>query len=146
MQVVEIPVLRCHRCAYAWRPSQPVVRMCPRCKSTLWDRPKLRTELGPRTGLGVEQVVGRHRNELLRIARRHGARSVRVFGSVRRGQASRQSDLDLLITFRKGADLFDQLHMERELSVLLGREVDVVTESGLHPLVRPQVLFEAIPL
>lgn len=146
MQLVDIPVLRCHRCAYAWRPSQPVVRICPRCKSALWDRPKLRTELGPRTGLGVEQVVGRCRNEILRIARRYGASDVRVFGSVRRGQANRQSDLDLLITFRKGADLFDQLRLERELRVLLGRKVDVVTEKGLHPLVRPQVLFEAVPL
>ena len=146
MQVIEIPILRCHRCAYAWRPSQPVVRICPRCKSALWDRPKLRTELGPSTGLGISQVVGSHRSKILRIARRYGARKVRVFGSVRRGQATSQSDLDLLVQFREGADLFDQMRLERELGALLERKVDVVTEAGLHPLVRPQVLFEAIPL
>lgn len=94
----------------------------------------------------MADVVGKRRAEVLRVARRYGARSVRVFGSVRRGQATRQSDLDLLVSFRKGADLFDQLRLERELSHLLGRKVDVVTELGLHPLVRPQVLLEAIPL
>ena len=146
MRVVDIPILHCFRCAYAWRPSRPVVRICPRCKSHLWDRPKLRTALGPRTGAGVEQVVGSQRSEVLRIAERYGARNVRVFGSVRRGQAGRQSDLDLLVQFRKGRDLFDQMRLERELSELLGRKVDVVTEDGLHPLVRPQVVFEAIPL
>ena len=146
MQIIEIPVLRCYRCAYAWRPSQPVVRLCPRCKSALWDRPKIHTDMGPRTGLGVDEVVGRHRTAVLKIARQRGARDVRVFGSVRRGQANRRSDLDLLVRFRKGTDLFDQLHLERELTALLGRKVDVVTEGGLHPLVRPQVLFEATPL
>ncbi len=69
-----------------------------------------------------------------------------MFGSVRRGQAREESDLDLLVTFRKGTDVFDQLHLERELGTLLGRRVDVVTEGGLHPLVRPQVLSEAVPL
>ena len=146
MQLVEIPILRCFRCAYAWRPSQPVVRICPRCKSARWDRPRIVQSLGPRSGLGTEEVIGKHRDDVLRIARRHGARDVRVFGSVRRGQATRSSDLDLLVRFRKGADLFDQIHLERELGRLLGRRVDVVTEAGLHPLVRPQALFEAIPL
>ena len=146
MQVVEIPVLRCFRCAYAWRPSQPVVRICPRCKSQCWDKPKISRNLGPRRGLGVAEVVGNRRTDVLRLARRYGARRVRVFGSVRRGQATTHSDLDLLVTFRSGADLFDQMHLEEALEKLLSRKVDVVTEGGLHPLVRPQVLFEAIPL
>jgi uncharacterized protein len=146
VQIVDIPILRCFRCAYAWRPSQPAVRICPRCKSKLWDRPKVRVELGPANGLGVAEVLAKRRTEILQIARRHGAREVRVFGSVRRGQATHRSDVDLLVRFRQGADLFDQMHLERELGNLLGRKVDVVTEEGLHPLVRPQVLFEAVPL
>jgi predicted nucleotidyltransferase len=146
MQVVEIPILRCFRCAYAWRASQPVVRICPRCKSERWDRPKIAKKLGPRNGLGVPEVVGDHRAEVFRIARRYGARDIRVFGSVRRGQATAASDLDLLVRFRRGADLFDQMRLERELGRVLRRKVDVVTEAGLHPLVRPQALFEAIPL
>lgn len=146
MQIVHIPVLRCFRCAYAWRPSQPVVRICPRCKSGRWDSPKLRkSPLGQR-GLGVPEVVGAHRAEVLRVARRYGARQVRVFGSVRWGRATPKSDLDLLVRFDSRVDLFDQMHFEDELSKLLGRTVEVVTEAGLHPLVRPQAVFEAIPL
>jgi len=146
MQIVQIPVLRCCRCAYAWRASQPVVRICPRCKSERWDRPKLRSDLGPADGLGVPEILGRNRARILRIARRYGARDIRVFGSVRRGQATPRSDVDLLVRFRRGTDLFDQMHLEQELGALLHRKVDVVTEEGLHPLVRPQVLFEALPL
>lgn len=146
MQIVEIPVLRCHRCAYAWRPSQTVVRICPRCKSERWDVPKIRKDLGGRTGLGIAEVIGTHRDQVLRAARRHGARNVRVFGSVRRGQATARSDLDLLVNYRQGADLFDEIHLMRDLRNLLGRPVDVTTEDALHPLERAQVLYEAIPL
>lgn len=146
MQIVEVPILRRFRCAYAWRASQPVVRMCPRCKSVLWDRPRIRAKLGPSNGLGVPEVVGKHRAKVLKIARRYGARDVRIFGSVRRGQANPRSDVDLLVRFGNRSDLFDHMHLEEELGALLGRRVDVVTEEGLHPLVRPQVLFEAIPL
>jgi len=146
MQVIDIPVLCCHRCAYAWRPSRPVVRICPRCKSARWDRPKIRKSLGRRTGLGIAEVIGRHRDAVLRTARRYGATEVRVFGSVGRGQATSESDVDLLVRFREGGDLFDQLHLEHDLARILGRRVDVVTEAGLHPLVRPQVLYEASPL
>jgi predicted nucleotidyltransferase len=80
------------------------------------------------------------------VARRYGAREVRVFGSVRWGRATTKSDLDLLVRFDQGVDLFDQMHFEEDLSKLLGRKVDVVTEAGLHPLVRPQAVFEAVPL
>lgn len=146
MRVVDIPILTCFRCAYVWRPSQPVVRICPRCKSARWDTPRIRRALGPRSGLGVKEVVGSSRERVLRLARKHGARDLRVFGSVRRGQATADSDLDLLVKFDEGADLFDQLRLERELGCLLGRRVDVVTEAGLHPLVKPQVLYEAVPL
>jgi hypothetical protein len=145
-QIVEIPILRCFQCSYAWRPSQPVVRICPRCKSKRWDRPKIHDELGPKDGLGVLEVVGDRRAKVLQTARRYGARDVRVFGSVRRGQATPDSDIDLLVRFRRGVDLFDQLHLEEELASILGRKVDIVTEAALHPLIRPQVLFEAVPL
>ena len=83
---------------------------------------------------------------MVRLARKHGASRIRVFGSVRRGQARRNSDLDLLVVFEEGRDLFDHIRLERELTRLLKRKVDIVTEAGLHPLVRPQVMFEAVPL
>jgi hypothetical protein len=61
VQVVEIPIMRCFRCAYTWRPSQLVVRICPRCKSQRWDLPKISQKLGRRNGLGVREVIGDHR-------------------------------------------------------------------------------------
>lgn len=137
MQIVEIPILRFLRCAYVWRASQPVVRICPRCKSERWDRPRLRSELRPTDGLGVGDVIGTHRPQVLRVARRYGARDVRVFGSARRGQATAKSDLDLPVRFRRGTGLLDLMHLERELGSLLHRKVDGVTEEGLHPLARP---------
>lgn len=146
MQVVDIPVLRCHRCAYAWRPSQVVVKICPRCKSKNWDRPKINRESGAKSGLGMSDIIGGKRESVLRIARRHGATDIRIFGSVRRGQATSKSDVDLLVRFGPDADIFDQIHLEQELAALLHRKVEVVTVAGLHPLVRPQALFEATAL
>ncbi len=82
------------------------------------------------------------RSELLAIAERYGARDVRVFGSVARGEDTAESDVDLLVRFEKGATLLDQAGLSAELEQLL----DVVSESGLKPRIRERVLAEARPL
>ncbi|MGI8541658.1 MAG: nucleotidyltransferase family protein [Rubrobacteraceae bacterium] len=79
-------------------------------------------------------------------ARRHGVSSVRIFGSVVRGTATEGSDLDLLIEFEAGRDLFDLVALKQELEDKLGREVDVLTENSLSPYMRDPVLREAVPL
>ncbi|HWQ27399.1 MAG TPA: nucleotidyltransferase family protein [Dehalococcoidia bacterium] len=86
------------------------------------------------------------REEILRIAARHGARNVRVFGSAARGEAGAESDLDLLVEFEPGRSLLDQAALVRDLEELLGRKVDVVTEGGLYWLLRRRILKEARPL
>ena len=86
------------------------------------------------------------REEILAIAARHGARRVRVFGSVARGEETRSSDLDLLVEFEPGRSLLDQIALAQDLEDLLGREVDVVTEKGLHWYIRDRVCREAVPL
>ncbi|MCK9299485.1 nucleotidyltransferase family protein [Methanoculleus sp. YWC-01] len=86
------------------------------------------------------------REEILAIAARHGARRVRVFGSVARGEETRSSDLDLLVEFEPGRSLLDQIALAQDLKDLLGREVDVVTEKGLHWYVKERVCREAVPL
>lgn len=88
----------------------------------------------------------RRRGAILRVARRHGARSVRVFGSVARGESDAESDIDLLITMRPRSSLFDQAAILVELRDLLGRDVDVVTEEGLRDGIRDEVLRDAVPL
>ena len=86
------------------------------------------------------------REEILRLAERHGARNVRVFGSVARGDADARSDYDFLVDLEPGRSLFDLGGLLTDLTYLLGRPVDVVTEKGLRPRIRERVLSEARPL
>ncbi len=79
-------------------------------------------------------------------ARRHGVSSVRIFGSAVRGTATEESDLDFLVEFEVGRDLFDLVALKQELEGKLGREVDVMTENSLSPYMREAVLREAVPL
>ncbi|MDV2482444.1 nucleotidyltransferase family protein [Methanoculleus sp. Wushi-C6] len=95
-------------------------------------------------GLHVELLE--RREEILAVAARHGARAVRVFGSVARGEETPASDLDLLVEFEPGRSLLDQIALAQDLEDLLGREVDVVTEKGLHWYIRDASLRDAVPL
>lgn len=74
----------------------------------------------------------------------HGARDVRVFGSVARGDESETSDVDFLVTLEPGRTLLDLARLEIQLESLLGRRVDVVTEAALRTPVRESALREAI--
>lgn len=93
-----------------------------------------------------DQVVKEKRWEILRIASRYGAHDVRVFGSVARGEADRESDVDFLVELEAGRSLLDLGGLQMELEELLGCKVDVVTESGLYWLLRRRILKEAQPL
>ena len=84
----------------------------------------------------VSDVLGNCREELLRITDRYGARDIRVFGSLARGEAGPESDVDLLVKLDPGVTLFKHAALVRELEALLGRKVDVVSERGLRPRVR----------
>ena len=139
------PELHCHRCIYTWTPRRVPTRMCPRCKSKLWDKPRV-SAVSVGIGAGIEALLESHRDRIVALARRYGARRIRVFGSVRRGTAGPHSDVDLLVDRLPGASLLDVARLETELSRLLGRSVDVVEEDCLPWPMRPQVLAEAIPL
>jgi len=93
--------------------------------------------------LETEDIVVSHREEILATARKHGAYNVRVFGSVARGEARPDSDIDFLVNLEAGRSLMDLARLLRELQSLLGRDVDVVTEAGLRPRIRPRVLKDA---
>ncbi len=84
--------------------------------------------------------------EILRLAARYGARNVRVFGSVARGEGDEQSDVDFLVDLEPGRSLFDLGGLLIALERLLGRPVDVVTEKGLRPRIREQVRASAVEL
>jgi prevent-host-death family protein len=87
-----------------------------------------------------------HRDEILDLAARHGAGHVRVFGSVARGSAGPESDIDLLVEIARDRSLLDQIALIQDLSELLDRRVDVISDRGLNPRVEQRVLEEAVPL
>jgi predicted nucleotidyltransferase len=86
------------------------------------------------------------RDHILRTADKHGARNVRVFGSVVRGEAGPASDVDFLVKMDRGRGLLDLSALVVDLQDLLGRKVDVVSEDGLYWLLRRRILKEAKPL
>lgn len=96
--------------------------------------------------MAMRRWLTEKREDILRIARKHGARSVRVFGSVARGEDDTQSDVDFLVELTPGRSLFDLGGIQFELETLLGRNVDVVTEHGLKPRIRDRVLRESVML
>ena len=94
----------------------------------------------------IYELLRARRREILRIAERHGARNVRIFGSVARREARPDSDVDLLVDVEPGRSLLDLGGFLVDTEKLLDRKVDVVTEPGLRPRIRQRVLDEAIPL
>ena len=80
------------------------------------------------------------------LGARHGIRRIRVFGSMARGEARPESDIDLLVEYEPGHGGFAFVDFCEAVERLLGRRVDVVTERSLHPLVRDKVLAQAVPL
>ncbi len=94
----------------------------------------------------MRELLESKRDEILRIAQSHGARNVRVFGSVARGEAAETSDVDFLVEFEPGTSLLQHGAMIAELEELLGRKVDVAPEKMLKERVKDRILREAIPL
>lgn len=90
---------------------------------------RLRAAAKPRPS----QILARHHDAILELARQHKAGDVRVFGSVARGQDVSGSDIDLLVRFAADADLFDLADLTVALEELTGLHVDVVSERGLRP-------------
>ncbi|MBL0159599.1 MAG: nucleotidyltransferase family protein [Bryobacterales bacterium] len=86
------------------------------------------------------------RAAVLDVAKRHGAANVRVFGSVARGDATPESDVDLLVEWEPGRSLLDHAGLVLDLQELLGTPVEVGTERSLHWYVRERILAEAVPL
>jgi hypothetical protein len=96
--------------------------------------------------MGIDELLRHRKREILRIAALHGASNVRVFGSVARGEAGPESDVDLLVDLERGRSLLDHAALKVELEELLNLPVDVATERGLKPTVRAHILQEAVPL
>jgi predicted nucleotidyltransferase len=97
-------------------------------------------------GYDPKELLRAKREDILRLCAQYGARNVRVFGSVARGEADSRSDVDFLVYMEPGRSLFDLGGLQYELEQLLGCPVDVMTERSLKARIRDRILQEAVPL
>ena len=99
---------------------------------------------GPHRSSSV--LSSEEREDISRIAAAHGARNVRSFGSVVRGESKDSSDLDVLVEMTEGQSLFDLVALGADLEEVFGVAVEVVTEKSISPYFRDRVLAEAVSL
>jgi predicted nucleotidyltransferase len=88
----------------------------------------------------LQELRGTKREEILRLAALRGARNLRVFGSVARGENDEASDVDFLVDLDPGRSLLDLPRLQRDLGILLAAKVDVMSSRGLRDRVRERVL------
>ena len=93
--------------------------------------------------MNLDELRQQKRDQILRTAARYGAYNVRIFGSVARGEAGPDSDIDFLVDMEPDRSLLDVGGLLMELQELLGQKVQVVTENSLHWYIHDQVLTEA---
>jgi len=92
------------------------------------------------------EIVHEKRDEILRIAAKHGVSNIRLFGSVVRGEEGSDSDVDFLVETGAATTPWFPAGLIVDLEDLLGRPVEVVTNRGLNPDLREHVLAEAVPV
>ena len=95
----------------------------------------------------INRLIEEQREQIIAISAKHGASNIRIFGSVARGEADKNSDLDLLVDYdSKSRSSWFPLRLIRELEALLDCRVDITTEQGLKERIKEKVLTEAISL
>jgi predicted nucleotidyltransferase len=87
--------------------------------------------------------INLHNKRTVDLLKRYHVKTLSLFGSIARGEASDESDVDLLVTFSKPTSLLQMVSFERELSMLLKRKVDLVTEYSVSQYLRKQILKES---
>jgi predicted nucleotidyltransferase len=96
--------------------------------------------------MGIDEILKSRREEILAFAAHCGAHNVRGFGSVARGEATTESDVDFLVEMDGTRSYFDLVRLLDGLEALLGRRVDIITDDGLSPYLRSRILSEATPV
>lgn len=95
--------------------------------------------------MNIKELIAK-KQEIITIANQHGAYNIRVFGSVARGEANENSDIDFLVDLGDNLSPWFPVRLIRDLEQLLNKKVDVVTEKGLKERIRKRVIDEAISL
>ena len=96
--------------------------------------------------MSTASAIHERRDEVLRVAARHGAGNVLLFGSAARGEDTPDSDIDLLIDVTGATSPWFPASLAADLEQLLGKRVQVVIRRSLSPLIREAILTEAVPL
>lgn len=96
--------------------------------------------------LGIAELIGDKREAILALAEQHGAYNVRVFGSVARGEATSESDIDFLVDFKPDYRIWDHIGLKQALEDLLGCRVDVVIAKNLHAELKPYITPDIVSL
>lgn len=94
----------------------------------------------------TKELLKSNREEILSIMKRHGVTSVRIFGSVARGEESDNSDVDFLVEVGENTSSWFPAGLILDLEELLGCKVDIVMEDSIYWLLKRKILKEAIPL
>lgn len=92
------------------------------------------------------QAIQEIKVKIVPVLKRAGIKRSAVFGSLARGESREESDIDILVEFEKEKTLFDFVELKRELEVILGKRVDLITYRSLSPFLRERILREQIPL
>lgn len=94
----------------------------------------------------MNKLITDNQIAIKKLAKQHGIKTICLFGSMAKDEASDSSDVDFLVELEQGRDLFDLGELLMDLQALLQRKVDLVTKTSLHPRLHSQVLNEALPL
>jgi len=94
----------------------------------------------------MNKLIADNQIAIKNLAKQHGVKTICLFGSMAKDEASEASDVDFLVELEQGRDLFDLGELLMDLQALLLRKVDLVTKNSLHPRLCSQVLNEALPL
>lgn len=94
----------------------------------------------------IEKILHEKRENIQHIADKHGAYNIRIFGSVVRGEAKTESDVDLLVDVVPTTSSWFPAGLILDLEDILGHRVEVVTERALNPDIREHILREAVLL
>jgi predicted nucleotidyltransferase len=94
----------------------------------------------------IDEIIAEKRDEILKLAAEHGVYNVRVFGSVARGEAESNSDVDFLVSVHDGTSVFKLVGLWLHLQKLIGREVSVVDDQAIDGEFKNNALRDAVPL
>lgn len=87
--------------------------------------------------------IQKKRNEILALSKEFGAKNIRVFGSVARGEENENSDVDILVSMERGRSYFDLIGFQLSLKDMFKQKIDVLSDEGLSPYIERQILDEA---